>query len=131
MLVTLALATHSGVVTAARNQLGSVAEERAAQHLQQHGFSILERNFRCRTGELDIIARRQRLLVIAEVRLRSGNQFGGAAASITHAKQSRILRAARYFLICRPQLRTLTVRFDTLLLNSQDGPIEWIESAFT
>jgi putative endonuclease len=118
-------------VRSARKQLGQLAEERAAQHLQQHGFVILVRNFRARTGELDIVARRDHLLVIAEVRLRSSHEFGGADASITRDKQLRILRAARYLLICRPSLKTLTVRFDALLLSSQDGPIQWIENAFT
>ena len=113
-----------------RRQLGLQAEERATLHLQQHGFEILVRNFRCRMGELDIVARRGGLLIIVEVRLRSGAAFGGAAGSITHAKRSRILRTARYLLACRPLLATLTVRFDTLLLNGPDGPIDWIEDAF-
>jgi putative endonuclease len=114
-----------------RAQQGVLAEERAAQLLHQHGFTILARNFRCRTGELDIIARRQRLLVIAEVRLRSSSAYGGAAASITRAKQARIRRAARYFLRYRPALAVLSVRFDSLLLDRSDGAMEWIENAFT
>ena len=81
-------------------------------------------------GELDIVARRAHLLVIAEVRLRSGRQFGGAAASIDAAKRARIVRAARHLLRCRPSLARLVVRFDALLLAAADGPIEWIEAAF-
>ena len=81
-------------------------------------------------GELDIVARRAHLLVIAEVRLRSGRQFGGAAASIDAAKRARIVRAARLLLARQPALAALTVRFDTLLLSSSSGPIEWIEGAF-
>jgi putative endonuclease len=114
-----------------RRALGELAEERAAQHLQQHGFAILARNFRCRTGELDIVARRDGLLVIAEVRMRSNSAYGGAAASITQSKQARIRRATRYLLACRPFLTTLTVRFDTLLLERPDGPMEWIQNAFS
>jgi putative endonuclease len=113
-----------------RRQLGLHAEERATLHVQQHGFEILARNFRCRMGELDIVVRRGRLLIIVEVRLRSGAAFGGAAASITRTKRIRILRTARYLLACRPLLATLAVRFDTLLLNGPYGPIEWIEDAF-
>jgi putative endonuclease len=108
-----------------------LAEERAAQHVRKHGFAILARNFRCRSGELDIVARREGLLVIAEVRVRSNSAYGGAAASITQGKQARIRRACRYFLLCRPALANLSVRFDTLLLERLDGPINWIENAFT
>jgi putative endonuclease len=76
------------------------------------------------------VARRDRLLVIAEVRLRTRAEFGGAPASITAAKRGRILRATRYLLLCRPALSELTIRFDALLLQAADGPIEWIEAAF-
>jgi putative endonuclease len=129
LLLSRAAAQSAGVVTD-RQQLGTLAEERAARHLQQAGCDIVARNFRCRLGELDIIARRGRLLIIAEVRLRTHAHFGGAAGSITCAKRARIVRATRYLLTCRPYLATLIVRFDTLLLSAADGPIEWIEGAF-
>lgn len=113
-----------------RCHLGSDAEVRAASVLEQAGFTILVRNYRCRAGELDIVARRARMLVIAEVRLRTGAAFGGAAASITAAKRARIVRATRYLLCCQPSLAALDVRFDALLMGAADGPIEWIEGAF-
>ncbi len=113
-----------------RQRLGSAAEQRAAQLLRAAGCAILARNFRCRAGELDIVARRGRLLIIAEVRLRSSPRFGGAAASIGAAKRARIVRATRYLLLRQPRLADLAVRFDTLLLSASAGPIEWIEGAF-
>jgi putative endonuclease len=113
-----------------KSQLGNAAEARAASLLEQAGFTILERNHRCRAGELDIVARRAQMLVIAEVRLRTGTAFGGAAASITASKRARIVRATRYLLHCQPALAALAVRFDVLLLSDADGPIEWIEGAF-
>jgi putative endonuclease len=113
-----------------RRRLGSAAEERAARLLRLAGYDILARNFRCRMGELDIVARRGTLLVIAEVRLRRSERFGGPGASITAAKRARIVRAARFLLATRPRLAALAVRFDTLLLHSCAGPIEWIEGAF-
>jgi putative endonuclease len=113
-----------------RSRLGIAAELRAVGVLEQAGFTVLARNYRCRAGELDIVARRARVLVIAEVRLRSSAAFGGAGASITSAKRERIVRAARYLLRCQPALAALDVRFDVLLLNAADGPIEWIEAAF-
>jgi putative endonuclease len=114
-----------------RQRLGAAAEERAAQLLRQAGYAIVARNFRCRMGELDIIARRGGLLIIAEVRLRSSAAFGGPAASISAAKRARIVRAARYLLLRQPRLANLALRFDTLLLSSSSGPIEWIEGAFS
>ena len=111
-------------------QLGRTAEERAVALLEQAGFVVLARNYRCRAGELDVVARRGRLLVIAEVRLRSRADFGGPAASITRAKRARIVRATRHLLRCRPALAGLALRFDALLLRAADGPIEWIEAAF-
>jgi putative endonuclease len=113
-----------------RQRLGSDAEERAVLLLLQAGYRIMARNFRCRMGELDIIARRGRQLVIAEVRLRSSSGYGGAAASISAAKRARLVCAARYLLMLRPELADLVVRFDTLLLSSSAGPIEWIQDAF-
>jgi putative endonuclease len=112
------------------SHLGSAAEVRAASLFEQAGFTVLARNYRCRAGELDIVARRGQLLVIAEVRLRTGAAFGGAGASITAAKRARIVRASRYLLHCQPALAALDVRFDVLLLSASDGPIEWIEAAF-
>jgi putative endonuclease len=113
-----------------RQQAGRAAEARAVQVLQQAGFTLVARNFRCRLGEIDIVARRAQLLVIAEVRLRSRQEFGGAAASINPGKRRRIVRAARYLLRTQPALARLAVRFDALLLSAADGPIEWIEAAF-
>jgi len=112
-------------------RLGAQAEALAARRLQQAGWSIVARNFRCRLGELDLVARRGALLIIAEVRLRTGTRFGGPAASITAAKRARIVRAAGYLLLCRPELARCRLRFDALLLRSRAGEIEWIEDAFT
>lgn len=113
-----------------RRRLGLDAELQAAALLEREGFTVLLRNFRCRAGELDIVARKDFMLVVAEVRLRSLEEYGGAAASITASKCSRIVRATRYLLRRRPTLAQLAVRFDILLLSEAGGPIEWIESAF-
>ena len=111
-----------------RQRLGADAEERAAQLLRLAGYDLLARNFRCRMGELDIVARHGSLLVIAEVRLRSSAGFGGAGASITAAKRARIVRAARFLLVRRPQLAAL--RCVSTHCCWRAAPIEWIEGAF-
>lgn len=81
-------------------------------------------------GELDLVARRGSLLVVAEVRLRCSNGYGGPAASVSAAKRRRIVRSARHLLLSRPHLAGLAMRFDLLLLRNPEGPIEWIEGAF-
>lgn len=113
-----------------RQKLGSDAEARAAALLEAAGLEILVRNYRCRTGELDIVARDHGVLVVAEVRMRSSNQYGGAAASIGWQKQRRIVRATRHLLARQPQLALLPVRFDALLSGSATQPLEWIKGAF-
>jgi putative endonuclease len=116
-----------------RQQLGRRAEQLAAEFLAAQGLEILERNYRRRLGELDIIARAGGVLVIAEVRTRSDEAFGGAAASVNRGKQRRIVRAAAQLLQERPDLARLPVRFDVLVVSALElsSPrIEWIRHAF-
>jgi putative endonuclease len=116
-----------------RQQLGRRAEQLAAEFLAAQGLEILERNYRRRLGELDIIARSKGVLVIAEVRTRSDEAFGGAAASVNRGKQRRIVRAAAQLLQERRDLARLPVRFDVLVVSALElsSPrIEWIRHAF-
>ena len=107
---------------------GKVAEALAADYLQLRGLRLVESNYNCRLGEIDLILADGPTLVFAEVRLRRNLDYGGAAASITAAKRQRILRAARHYLSGRPER---PCRFDVLLLDALDpGRIEWIKDAF-
>ncbi|MFI4953220.1 MAG: YraN family protein, partial [Burkholderiales bacterium] len=76
---------------------GAAAEALAAEFLQARGLAIIERNYRCRGGEIDLIARDGETLIFVEVRLRSSAAFGGAAASITAAKRKRLTFAAAHY----------------------------------
>jgi putative endonuclease len=111
-----------------RRQAGAHAENSAAAFLESQGFRIVARNFLRRMGELDIVALAGELLVIAEVRTRASERFGGAAASISGAKQRRIALTAALFLDMHPQFRRCRVRFDVIVL--RDGRIEWLKQAF-
>lgn len=108
---------------------GSDAEKAAIAYLQQHHLVLLAQNYRCRFGEIDLIMRDHDTLVFIEVRMRSNDAFGGAAASITPSKQAKLLRTARHYLAeinSEPPCR-----FDALLLSGADGKkIEWIKNAF-
>ena len=117
----------------ARQQSGRRAEELAAEFLRAQGFEILQRNYLRRLGELDVIARRAGLLVIAEVRTRSSAAFGGAAASVDRRKQQRITRTATALLQQRAELARLAVRFDVIVVSDPHGTaprIEWLQHAF-
>ena len=104
---------------------GARAEEQAARFLAGRGLKILARNYRCRGGEIDRVCRDGATLVFVEVRLRTNRDFGGAAASITPAKQRRIVLAASHYLAGKP---LPACRFDAVLL---DGTrIDWIRNAF-
>ena len=111
-----------------RRQTGSLAENTATAFLESQGFQIIARNFLRRVGELDVVARAGELLVIAEVRTRADDRFGGAAASVGPAKQRRIVATAGLFLDHHPELRHCRVRFDVLVV--RDGRVEWLRHAF-
>jgi putative endonuclease len=106
---------------------GAQAELIAAQYLQGQGLKLVEANYRCRFGEIDLIMRESDTLVFAEVRQRSRNDFGGAAASIDTRKQQRIILTAQHFLASLPS--PPPCRFDALLLD-KTGTVEWIKGAF-
>jgi putative endonuclease len=118
-----------------RQRVGLRAENAAAAYLQAQGARILLRNYRCRCGELDIVAQLgEGELVIVEVRTRASTEFGGAAASVDAAKRRRLLRAASRLLQQRRDLARLRARFDVIVVCDPcgDAPrIEWIKHAFS
>ncbi len=109
---------------------GAQAEQLAARYLQQQGLKLLEQNYRCRFGEIDLILQDGPTLVFAEVRLRSHPGYGGAAASIDPHKQGRLIRAAQHYLAGKSVIPPC--RFDAVLLQTAEGGgIEWVRNAFT
>jgi len=110
----------------ARARAGAQAESLAAQFLEAHGLAIVARNVKYRVGELDLVARDGDMLVFVEVRLRRHRDYGGAAASITAAKRSRIRAAAELYLARLP--RVPACRIDALLLDALDpARIDWVK----
>ena len=107
---------------------GVEAEAMAAAFLERHGLTILARNYRCRLGEIDLIARDREATVFVEVRSRASSAFGGAAASITAAKRQRLLKAARHYI--SRQRSVPQCRFDALLIEGDPPRIEWLRDAF-
>jgi len=108
---------------------GEAAERLAERYLCKAGLTLVTRNFRCRMGEIDLIMKDRDSLVFVEVRMRSSRSFGGAAGSIGHHKQRRLVAAAQYYL--GGLSSTPACRFDAVLLDGLDAEhIEWLRNAF-
>lgn len=111
---------------------GRAGESLAEDFLRRRGLLVLDRNVRCRGGEVDLICLDRDTVAFVEVRLRSNARFGGAAASITPEKQRRIALAARWWL-CGAGRRHAErpCRFDAVLMNALDeNAIDWLRGAF-
>ncbi len=114
--------------------LGRRAEDLACRHLEAQGLRLLERNYRCRAGELDLVMLDGGTLVVVEVRSRSTSAHGDAASTVGPRKQQRFIRAARHLLLTRPDYRRLPARFDVVAIDpgAPGAPpkLTWIRDAF-
>ncbi|MGH8808138.1 MAG: YraN family protein [Noviherbaspirillum sp.] len=108
----------------ARQIAGDAGEQQALNYLLQRGLTLVERNFRCKGGEIDLIMRERDMLVFVEVRKRADGRYGGAAASVTARKQARLVIAAQVFLqrISSPP----ACRFDVVAIEA--GEIQWLKN---
>jgi len=108
---------------------GAQAERWAAEYLQQQGLKPVTQNYRSRCGEIDLIMQDGVTLVFVEVRQRSSARFGGAAASIDHHKQQRLIRTAQHYLANLNRIPPC--RFDVVLMDDANGRnAEWLKNAF-
>ena len=99
--------------------VGQLAEQRAAKFLEdQFGYRILQRNYSCRLGEVDLVAEEAGVLVFIEVRSRTTSRYGEAIETISSAKRRKIALTARHFLVTRG-LENKACRFDVVTI--QDG----------
>ncbi len=108
-------------------ELGQYGEDLAAEHLTAAGMTLLARNWRCRDGEIDLVLRRGRSLVICEVKTRSTDAFGVPAEAVTHAKRAKLrVLASRW--LDQASFRPKEIRFDVAAILA--GELEIIEAAF-
>jgi putative endonuclease len=114
-------------VTVARRALGAAGEARAAAWYARRGYAVLDRNWRCREGELDLVVRRGRVLVFVEVKTRRTDRFGTPAEAVTTDKQRRLRRLAHAYLEATGW-RAGALRFD--VVSVLGGRLEVIEAAF-
>ena len=115
----------------ARQSFGKLGEDLACAELCRRGYELLDRRYRTRYGEIDIVARHQGAIVFVEVKARAADAFGGAAAAVTGVKQHRIARIAVDFL-SRRRLADQPCRFDVVAVSFDRGQprVDVYENAF-
>ncbi len=115
---------------------GARYEDIALAHLERNGLVLIERNFNCRYGEIDLVMRGSDILVFVEVRYRRGAPggmgFGDGIDSVSAAKRAKLVRAAALFLATHPRLADRTCRFDVLAIAGDTSApvIDWRPNAF-
>jgi putative endonuclease len=108
-----------------KQEQGQHWEQVARAWLEQRGLKLVEANFRCKGGEIDLVMRDGAELVFVEVRQRADRKHGGAAASITPAKIRRLVRAAQFYLLRFPH--TPPCRFDVVAIDGDR--VDWLRNA--
>ncbi|MDX1391040.1 MAG: YraN family protein [Rheinheimera sp.] len=113
------------------NKLGQQYEQLAAEYLQRQGLQLLQRNYQCKAGEIDLVMQHGTSLVFVEVKYRASAAFGGAIAAVTASKQQKLLRACRWYLQ-QHQLSDKPCRVDVLAIEGQ-APFhyQWIKNAIS
>lgn len=118
-----------------RRDRGERGEQRAERWLADRGLRLVERNYRCRAGEIDLIMidptpRDTEVLAFVEVRLRGPGARVDSVDSIDEHKQRRLISAARHFLMSHPEWREHACRFDVIGIDGDHGHLRWIDGAF-
>jgi len=111
-----------------KRKVGFDKEEFAAAYLEQQGVVILQRNFYCKQGEIDIVARHGEYLVFVEVKYRSGDALGNALEAVDYRKQRRICRVADYYRFLHKIGSQRMIRYDVVAIQGHE--IQWIQNAF-
>ena len=120
-----------GVTSTRENnrRTGSSFEQKAADYLIENGYRILEKNYRIRTGEIDLIAESEREIVFCEVKYRRSAPAAAALSAVDLRKQRKIIRTAQYYLMKHPAYSSRSIRFDVIGITGT-GHITHIQNAF-
>lgn len=112
--------------------LGALGEEEAARAYTSQGYVVLERNWRCRLGEVDLVLRKGNMLVFAEVKARRTGTGFDPASAVTPAKTSRLRRLAQAYIASHRELGSLDIRFDVVCVEAAGNRVllEILEAAF-
>ncbi|MEM7016566.1 MAG: YraN family protein [Pseudomonadota bacterium] len=111
---------------------GAWAEDLAYRYLHKQGLKLIERNFSCRRGEIDLIMEDQEVLIFIEVRFRQADDYGHPLDTVDWRKQKKLRITAEYFLSQHKRLARRVTRFDVVALQGDQGSpdISWIKAAF-
>jgi len=111
---------------------GKQAETSACKYLQAQGLTLVERNYLCKRGEIDLIMRDKHSTVFVEVRYRRNDRFGNGAESVDWRKQAKLLATAEHYLQQHPKAAQNACRFDVVAITTENGQqtIDWIVDAF-
>jgi len=112
-----------------KRETGTVYEAEAADYLIKNGVSILDQNYRIRSGEIDLIGRDGEYLVFFEVKYRRNNQMGEPLLAVTSRKQEQIRKVAKYYLYSHHYRTDVPVRFDCIGIMKDQ--IDWVKNCFT
>lgn len=118
------------MVKTVKQLLGAEAENHALLFLKQQGLSLLERNYSCKQGEIDLIMRDKNNVVFVEVRYRDNPDHGDPLESITRSKQAKVIKAATMYLLKNSLYDKVACRFDVATLSSMSSKVHWIKDAF-
>lgn len=115
-----------------RKALGSKGEELAVQYLKKKGYKVIERNYRCQWGEIDLIARDKETLIFVEIKARSSSGFGLPQEAVDRFKQEKLIQVAKVYMAEHRLQETIPARFDVVAVHlTPAGPdIELIKDAF-
>jgi putative endonuclease len=112
---------------------GACAEKMAESYLERQGLILLERNFQCQLGEIDLIMEHGDSLIFVEVRFRKSPFYGSAVETVTRGKQRKIIKAAQYYLLHNKSARHKPLRFDVMGIMPKgfgDYDYDWLQNAF-
>jgi putative endonuclease len=115
-----------------KKDTGNHAEAAACDYLQRQGLQLVERNYLCKRGEIDLIMRDGKNTVFIEVRYRRNDRFGSSAESVDWRKQAKLLATAEHYLQQHPKAAKSACRFDVVALTTENSQqkIHWITDAF-
>jgi putative endonuclease len=115
-----------------QRKIGELYEQTAADYLIRSGFRLIEKNFTCRGGELDLIMQDQQTLVFVEVKYRQDLQHGHAAEMVTPNKIKKLIKTAQYWMMIKGYSPyTTDFRFDVIAIHNHGGEINWYKNAIT
>lgn len=112
-----------------KREIGVAFEQKAIEYLEKNQVRILERNFRCRQGEIDIIGKHKEYVVFFEVKYRKDNQKGSPQEAVNLSKQKKICKVADYYRMIHKMGEFTAIRYDVIAICGEE--VTWIQNAFS